>query len=410
MDDSLGGLDLRAAFDAEVSGQVADPYPVYASLLADGPVYRGDMLVDHLGFESSMLTLWGGQPFTILGYREARAVLGDPLHFSSSVYEKGSVLSMGRNLIAMDPPEHRTHRALVQAAFSKRSMTRWQEEIALPLAFEALTGDFIEKGSAELMREFCVGYPISVIHHILGLPRENLAEVHQWAIGLLLYRSQLEVAQLCAERLGELVADHIAQRRNAPRDDLISALCAAVLPGGEHLSDEEIKTFLRVFLNAGSETTTSALGSLFVRLLTNQDKLVAVRGDRTLVLGAVEETLRLDPSLGVTWRLCVADAEVGGTFIPAGSPVCVAIGAANRDPREFPEPEVFDLKRHGPPHLSFGSGPHLCLGQHVARMELTTVLHVFLDRLDQLRLDPAEAPVITGITFRGPRSLRVRWD
>jgi hypothetical protein len=194
--DPLAGFDLVAAFEAEVGAQIADPYPTYRDLLQRGSVFRGDMLTEHLGF---------------------------------------------------DPPEHFTHRRLVQAAFSKRTTERWQSETAQPLVEERLSDDFVARGSAELMREFCITYPISVIHHILGLPRENLSQVHQWAIGLLLYRSHLEIAQVCAQRLGELVAEHIRIRRCEPGDDVISALCRAELPTGERLTDEEIVTFLRVF-------------------------------------------------------------------------------------------------------------------------------------------------------------------
>jgi cytochrome P450 len=408
--DPLDGFDLIAAFDAEVGAQVADPYGVYADLQRQGSVFPGDMLTEHLGFESSMLSMWGGKPFTVLGYDEVRLVLGDPVRFSSAIYGVGSVKTMGRNIVVMDPPEHSTHRRLVQAAFSKRTTERWQAEIAQPLVNERLSDDFVAQGGAELMRQFCITYPISVIHHILGLPPENLGQVHQWAIGLLLYRSHMEIAQLCAARLGHLVAEHVGLRRREPRDDVISALCQARLPTGESLSDEEITTFLRVFLNAGSETTTSALGSLFLHLLSDRDQFELVRSDAAYVPRAVEEALRLEPSLGVTWRVCTEYTELGGVAIPAGSPICVGIAAANRDPRHYPDPDRFDITRQADPHVTFGHGPHVCLGQHVARMEMATALATFLDRLPKLRLAPGPIPSSRGVTFRSPISVPVRWD
>jgi cytochrome P450 len=357
-----------------------------------------------------MLTLWGGEPFTVLGYDEVRAVLSDPTHFSSAIYEVGSVKTMGRNIVAMDPPEHFTHRRLVQAAFSKRTTERWRSEIAQPLVEERLSDDFVARGSAELMREFCIMYPISVIHHVLGLPRENLSQVHQWAIGLLLYRSHLEIAQVCAQRLGELVAEHILIRRREPGDDVISALCRAELPTGERLTDDEIVTFLRVFLNAGSETTTSALGSLFAHLLHNPEQLALVRSDPTFIARAVEETLRLEPSLGVTWRVCAEDCKLAGVEIAAGSPICVGIAAANREPAHFPDPDRFDITRKESGQFAFGHGPHICLGQHVARMEMATALTTFLDRLPNLRLADDAPPSAHGVTFRSPTQVPVRWD
>jgi cytochrome P450 len=411
--DLLDGIDLYEAFEQEVGDWVVDPYPQLAKLLAEGPVYRGDVLVDHLGFASSMLTAWPeGPPISILGFEESRRALIDTQHFSSSVYDRGSVQTMGSGAInSLDPPEHAVHRRIVQSAFSKRTMQRWQDEIAEPLVDERLSEEYVAGGRSELMRDFCHGYPISVIHHILGLPRENLAQVHEWAVGLLLYRTRLDVAVACAERIRELVAEHVALRHREPRDDMISTLCQAQLEDGTRMSDEEIVTFLRTFLNAGSETTASALGSLFWHLLTNRDQLELVRAERGLVPAAIDESLRLEPPLGTTWRLCISDVELGGVTIAAGSPVAVCVSAANRDPRCFEAPDRFDVRRRDEAHISFGFGRHLCLGQHVARMEMAVAVNRFLDRLPNLRLDDeAPAPRLRGFLFRSPGSLAVRWD
>jgi cytochrome P450 len=192
---------------------------------------------------------------------------------------------------------------------------------------------------------------------------------------------------------------------------MISTLCQAELSDGSKMSDQEIVTFLRTFLNAGSETTSSALGSLFWHLLSNTDQLALVRADRGLVGAAIDESLRLEPPLGMTWRLCVADVELGGVQIRAGSPVAVCIAAANRDPGHFRDPDRFDVLRSEEAHITFGFGRHLCLGQHVARMEMTLAVNKFLDRLPYLRLDEeAPAPRERGFLFRSPGSLPVRWD
>jgi cytochrome P450 len=411
--DLLEGVDLYAAFEEEVGGWVADPHPQLTELLSKGPVYQGDALVDCLGFSSSMLTAWPeGPPITILGYDESRRALIDSEHFSSKVYDRGSVQTMGTGAInSLDPPEHVIHRRIVQAAFSKRTMSRWQHEIAEPLADARLSDEYVAGARSELMRDFCHTYPISVIHYILGLPHENLSEVHQWAVGLLLYRTRLDIAIACADRIKNLVAEHVALRRQEPRDDMISTLCHAELSDGSRMSDEEIVTFLRTFLNAGSETTSSALGSLFWHLLGNRDQLALVREDRGLVTGAIDESLRLEPPLGMTWRLCVKDVELGGVEIRAGSPIAVCIAAANRDPGHFADPDRFDVRRREEAHITFGFGRHVCLGQHVARMELSVAVNKFLDRLPDLRLDEeAPAPRERGFLFRSPGSLPVRWD
>jgi cytochrome P450 len=411
--DLLDGLDLYQEFEKEVGDWVTDPYPQLAELLAQGAVYRGDVLVEHLGFGTSMLSAWPeGPPVTILGFEESRRALLDAEHFSSKVYDRGSVKTMGIGAInSLDPPEHSVHRRLIHAAFSKRTMDRWQHEIAEPLVDAQLSDVYIAGGRSELMRDFCRGYPISVIHYILGLPREDLAQMHQWAVGLLLYRTQLDIAIACAERISDLVAEQVALRHEQPRDDMISTLCQARLEDGSRMSDDEIVTFLRTFLNAGSETTASALGSLFWHLLTNPEQVELVRADRGLVGAAIDESLRLEPPLGVTWRLCAADVELGDVQIKAGSPVAVCLAAANRDARHFADPERFDVRRAEKGHLTFGFGQHICLGQHVARMELTVAVNRFLDRLPELRLDEAEpAPHLRGFLFRSPRTLPIRWE
>lgn len=409
----LEGVDLYAAFEKEVGDWVVDPYPQLAELLEKGPVYQGDALVDYLGFSSSMLTAWpGGPPITILGFDESRRALIDFEHFSSKVYDRGSVKTMGTGAInSLDPPEHAIHRKMVQAAFSKRTTSRWQHEIAEPLVDAQLSDEYVAGGRSELMRDFCHAYPISVIHYILGLPAEDLPQVHQWAVGLLLYRTQLKIAIACADRIRDLVAEHVALRRKEPRDDMISTLCHAQLSDGSRMSNEEINTFLRTFLNAGSETTSSALGSLFWHLLSNRDQLELVRADHGLMDAAIDESLRLEPPLGMTWRLCVEDVELGGVTIRAGSPVAVCIAAANRDPRHFRDPDRFDIQRREEAHITFGYGRHLCLGQHIARMELSVAVNKFIDRLPNLRLDEeAPAPCERGFLFRSPGSLPIRWD
>jgi cytochrome P450 len=290
-------------------------------------------------------------------------------------------------------------------------MDRWQHDIAEPLVDARLSDEYVAGGRSELMRDFCHTYPISVIHYILGLPPEDLSQVHRWAVGLLLYRTQLDLAIACADRIKDLVAEHVALRRREPRDDMISTLCHAELSDGSRMSDEEIVTFLRTFLNAGSETTSSALGSLFWHLLSNRDQFVLVREDRGLVAAAIDESLRLEPPLGMTWRLCVKDVELGGVEIRAGSPVAVCIAAANRDPRHFRDPGRFDVRRREEAHITFGFGRHVCLGQHVARMELSVAVNKFLDRLPNLRLDEeAPAPRERGFLFRSPGSLPISWD
>ena len=184
------------------------------------------------------------------------------------------------------------------------------------------------------------------------------------------------------------MAKILDERRREPREDIISDLALAELDG-EHLSDDEIFSFVRLLLPAGVETTFRSTGNLLFTLLSHPDQLEAVRADRSLVPQAIEEALRFEtPLLNIT-RLATRDTEVGGVPVPAGSTVMIMIAAANRDETRYPDPDRFDIFRSDPkPHISFGHGPHVCLGMHLARMETRVALDLLLDRL----LRPASRP------------------
>jgi cytochrome P450 len=177
------------------------------------------------------------------------------------------------------------------------------------------------------------------------------------------------------------------------------------------LSDEEIAGFVRLLVIAGASTTYRAYGNLMFALLTHPDQLAQVRADRSLVRGAIEESLRLEQPLVHWGRTALRDGEVQGVPVPAGSPVNVNVGAANHDPARFPDPERFDIRRaNAERHLSFGFGVHRCLGIHLAQAELVTLLDRTLDVLPDLHLDPdAEGVEMTGLGFRMPTRLPVRY-
>jgi len=199
----------------------------------------------------------------------------------------------------------------------------------------------------------------------------------------------------------------IAERRVHPSDDVISVLAQAELEG-TRLTDEEICSFLRLLLPAGAETTYRSSSNLMFGLLSNPDQLERLRADRALMPAAIEEGLRWEPPLTGIGRTATRDAVVDGVTIPAGSPINVCLGGANRDPSRWGDPDQFDLARDAKQHLAFAFGPHMCLGMHLARMETVVVINAVLDRLPDVRLDPdTEDPHITGLMFRAPRALPV---
>ncbi len=405
--DPLEGIDVLAVFEKDMGEDLPDPHPVYEALREHGPVYAGDTVTDLFGMRSVM-SFWDQPSFTVLGYEECAQVLRDAEHFSNTVLQRSVEKTMGRNILTMDDPDHRVNRMLIQHAFTKRAMDDWREDFVVPLVGEAIDLMF-DDGAAELMGEFCIRFPVTVIHRILGLPHERLMELHTLAVGLLLYRRP-EISSECSKRLGAMLGEYVRERRAEPGSDVISALCTARLDTGETLTDDEIVAFLRVLMPAGGETTTRLTGSLFAHLLTDPEQLALLRSDRSRMGWAIEEALRLEAPTQYVWRLCVRDTELNGTKIPAGSPIGVCLAAANRDPARFTDPERFDITR-STPHLSFGLGPHMCLGMHMARMEVAVAIDAFLDHMPNLRLDPDFAPPHTrGISFCSPAAVHARWD
>ena len=202
----------------------------------------------------------------------------------------------------------------------------------------------------------------------------------------------------------------VEARRRQPEGDLLSELASAEIDG-VRLSDEKLYGFLRLLLPAGAETTFRVMGNALVALLTHPVELERVRADRGLLGAVIEETLRWETSVTMISRIATTDTEIAGCPIPAGSPVGVVTGSANRDERRYVDGDAWRLDRESQPHLAFGWGPNLCLGMHLARLELRTGLSAILDRLPGLRLDPdAPAPTIQGLAFRGPDALPVRFD
>ena len=208
-------------------------------------------------------------------------------------------------------------------------------------------------------------------------------------------------------RLAEYFTPLVAQRRADPRTDVISTLATAELHGAR-LTDQEIVDFLRFLLEAGAETTYRSSSNLLYALLTRPDVLDEVRDNRDLLPRAMEEALRWEPPLTVIFRVATVDTELAGVPIPAGSVISVNLGAANRDEKRWDNPDVFDIHRPALAHHAFGFGAHICLGMHLARAETLVMMNAVLDRLPNLRLDPAADDIaISGSTFRAPRALPV---
>lgn len=393
--------DEFGLFDDSVAGDARDPYPELAQARREHPVQRLD---------TSMMPHDEALPvFFVYRFDDIARVLRDSDTFSSGhIIDMIMGPVMGEHIIlGMDGERHRRYRALVASAFRQKVLTESEDQLVAKVADE-LIDRFVDRGRAELVREFTFPYPTQVIAGILGLPREDYQQFQRWSIAILSFLAKQDDAIAASREVEEYMSGILTDRRRAPRDDLISGLAQAELDG-ERLSDDEIFSFLRLLLPAGVETTFRSTGNLLYLLLTHPAQLESIRADRSLIPQAIEEALRLEtPLLNIT-RLATTDTEIGGVAVPAGSTVMLMLAAANRDEDRYQDPDHFESTRPSPrPHMSFGHGPHACLGMHLARVEMRVALNLLLDRLPELRLDPAaDDPHIRGQVFRSPTSIPV---
>jgi cytochrome P450 len=407
---------------------VEDPYPALAEARKTGEVVTGFALVPEgeMSLGDDAEEVW----FSVFGYDEVRTVLRDNDTFSSLILADMMGPIIGRTIVALDEPEHGAHRALVAPAFRTKLLARWEHELVERVVHE-LIDSFAADGRADLVRQFTFAFPVRVIARILGLPDRDMVKFQRWSMELISAPVNWDRAVAASETLRAYFAEIVTERRRAPQDDLISELLEAEIDG-ERLTDDEVFAFLRLLLPAGVETTYRSSGNLLFALLMHTDQFDAVRRDPELRVAAIEEGLRWESPFLLVARRAVRDTQVGGVDIPAGATVEVYVGAANRDGRHYDDPDRFDVhrfhrspaqapappenerqSRRSPapkPHLTFGFGPHVCLGMHLARMESRVALDAVIERLPDLRIDPdAPAPRIIGSIMRSPDSLLVRF-
>jgi len=400
--------DPFAKFDAAAGiGQVDDIHPVFHEMRSECPVHVGHF-ASRFGIEDTFGTLTGDgpTPYAVLSFDAVQQVLKDGATFSSAGYADTIGQLMGHSILEMDEPEHHRYRSLLQQAFTRKAMDRWETDLVEPVV-HGLIDRFAERGSADLVKELFFPFPVTVIAGMLGLPQDDLPEFHRKAVELITILSDIEGGLEASVWLHGYFSKIIEERRADPQEDMISVLTRAELDG-QRLDDEEIIAFLRLLLPAGAETTYRSSSNLMFGLLSHPDQLEALRADRTLMPQAIEEGIRWEPPLTGIGRTATRDVEVEGVTIPAGSPVAVEMGAANRDPARWDRPDEFDIFREPQQHLGFAFGVHMCLGIHLARMETTVAINAVLDRLPDVRLDPAAEHVrISGLAFRAPPTLPV---
>ncbi len=394
-------------------GTVDDTQAVLAQLRARCPVAPGSVSA-HFDAEGVDTLLYPeDRQVTVLAYGTADDVLKDSGRFSANWYAK--VFGMvGRTMIEMDPPEHQRYRSLIQPAFTKKIMDRWADEWVRDLV-DGIIDTFVEDGQAELSHQFAYDYPMRVIARAAGVADEDFDEFHRDSIIMFNQGLAEEPRRRAAERMGVHIRRMIAERRTRPGEDLVSVLLRAELtvPGepSQALGDEDIVSFIRLLVPSGSQTVYRGITNTMFGLLTHPDQLQAVRADRALVPKAIEEGLRWEPPVVTTVRRVTRDTELEGVQVPADGAVNICLASGNRDDSRWEQPDHFDIGRPPLGHLAFGSGPHVCLGIHMARMEMRVAIDALLDRLPGLRLDPAaQGLMVSGLHYRTADRLPVVWD
>jgi cytochrome P450 len=347
------------------------------------------------------------ESYVLTRYDDVWSVLRDGDTYSSRANAEVGKF-MGRTIIEMDGKEHTRHRALISSIFTAKAIDALQPVIE-SLAHGRLDA-FAAAGRADLVTDLTTVFPVQVIAHIVGVPPGDYARFMRWSLDLIAFSKDPQRGRQASATLHDYLLPIVQRRRAEPCGDVISKLVTGAVDG-VGLTDDEVISFLRLLMPAGAETTSRLMGSMFFALLTERESgFERVRADRSLVPWAIEETLRWETPVLFVARQATRPAVIGGVDVPVGMVVSAVIASGNRDESHYADPDRFDLDRRADDHLSFGFGRHFCLGYHLAKMEARIALAAVLDRLPELRLDPnADPPRITGLAFRSPQALPVRF-
>ncbi len=383
----------------------ANPYPFYARLRAEAPVWRATL--------RDRRTAW-----LVTRYEDVTRVLKDdafakdklnamdPEQRAKTPWVPGFLKPLERNMLDLDDPDHARLRALVSKAFTPRLIERLRgrvEELCEEL-LDAMERERERKGGTDLVAGYALSLPATVIAELLGVPAEDHAKFHRWSNRLVSVSSgrDMLLALPAAFSFVRYLRKLVERRRADPQDDLITALIRAE-EAGDKLSEDELLAMAFLLLVAGHETTVNLIASGTLALLQHPEQTETLMRDPSLAKPAVEELLRYtSPVEMATERYTREDIELAGRRIPRGELVLAVLGSANRDERHFEDPDALDLARDPNRHLAFGrGGVHHCLGAPLARMEGQIALNAFLRRFPDARLAPETLRWRRGLFLRG---------
>jgi cytochrome P450 len=393
--------------------QLENPYPIYAAYRSSQPV-----------FFSPIFQMW-----IVTRYDDVVTVLKDTARFSSMGSTAGydalpqdviDTLMKGipeiPTLVDNDPPSHTRIRSLYNKVLTPRRVA--EMEPAVRETTTRLVDQFAGDGQGDLVRQFAFPLPALTIAEVLGLEKERLDDLKKWgddrlalmAPGNLSPERMVECAQSYVN-LQLYLKSQIEDRRQNPRDDLLSSLITTTYDDGTKPTDDEIIFSLVQMLNAGHETTTDLIGNMIVLLLNNPDQLQALKEDPTLAENAVEEALRIEAPVQGLFRTVTQDTELGGVQLKAGDKLEILYASGNHDESKFENAMQFDIRRkNAGDHLSFGRGIHFCVGAPLARLEGVVALQTIIERLPNLRFVDDSPRLLPHFFLRGYEYLPLAWD
>ena len=396
-------VERYAEFDPEI---MANPYPLYQELRDQAPVHWSP------GFDNWLVTRYSD---VVSGARDPRLSSARMATFLGQLPEsaRDDVLPLVRmasaSLAFTDPPDHTRLRALVNRAFTPRVAESMRPRIQAIV--DELLASVQDGERFDLIADFAFPLPAIVIAEVVGVPPGDRARLKQWSDNMIAFAGnrflpdRAMVAQRNQLEFRDYVNDIVAQRRLEPKDDLISSLIA-IEDEGDVLDEDEMVALIISFLVGGHETTTNLIANGMLALLRHPDQMQKLRDDPSLIGTAVEELLRYDSPVQRINRVATEDLEVGGELIGKGQFVLLMLGAANRDPAQFPDPDRLDITRQSNRHVSFGYGIHFCVGAPLARVEGQVAINSIVRQLPRLSLEgDAVLEYEKNVAFRALKSL-----
>ena len=377
----------------------SDPYPIYKQLRAEEPI----CFVDSVG-------LW-----LVTRWDDVQHVDKSPQLYTGETEPSTLNRTFGKNLLGSEGAYHDRIRKIIYPWFRVGAIGDYPDNVITPIANE-LVDSFVDRGSADLVVEFAEPLSARVLKRALGLAFVEEETLRRWFVELATGAANFEsdpekqaIADRASTEVNETLAPVIEHLAREPDDTLLSSMVNTEVDG-ERLTLQEVQSNLKVMIVGGLQATTDLIALSLWAILSHPDQLAEVRADPKLVDPAIEEAARWHSPVGTSTRQTTQETELAGVTLEKGALVAAVLASANRDPRNWTEPDRYDIHRREGGHLAFATGPHLCIGARLGRYEARTAWRVLLDRLPALRLDPARPTEITGWEFRSPNHLQVTWN